>query len=122
MHSKCIYLCRKFVVQTDHRALEWLEKLKENIASTLLLCGGTSTRGYELELERTFKKSSNCLAAREGEGSNFRAQTYGYELSIRIIEFLSIRIGRNRCINVICVGFEKVGYAYFQIKVSNWLI
>lgn len=38
-----------------------------------------------------------------------------------IIEFLSTRIGRNQCINVIRVGFEEVGYAYFQIEASNWL-
>ena len=37
--------------------------------STLLFCGGTSTRGYELERGRTVKKSSNCVAAGEGEGS-----------------------------------------------------
>ena len=45
-------------------------------SSTLLFCGGTSTRGYELERGRTVKKSSNGVAAGEGEGS-VRAQTYG---------------------------------------------
>ena len=44
--------------------------------STLLFCGGTSTRGYQLERGRTVKKSSNGVAAGEGEGS-VRAQTYG---------------------------------------------
>ena len=41
-----------------------------------------------------------------------RAQIYGHALSITIVAFLSMCIGRNLCINVINVGFEEVGYAY----------
>ena len=49
------------------------------------------------------------------------AQAYGHALSMTIIEFLRMRIGRNLSIDVIRVGFEEVGYAYFQIEASNWL-
>ena len=56
--------------------------------STLLFCGGTSTRGYELERGHTVKKSSNGVAAGEGERS-MRAQTYGLVLlSINYVQNL----------------------------------
>ena len=84
--------------------------------STLLFWGGTSTRDYEPERGRTVKKSSNGVAAGEGEGS-VRAQTYGPALlNINYLhaESLSMRMDRNLGINAFLVELLEV-VALFEI-------
>ena len=80
-NTKVYLLGRKFVVQTDHRALEWMERLKENSAR---LCS-LALQPYSFVVEHCPEAqnlnadalSRNPAMAGEG-GGRVRAQTYGH--------------------------------------------
>ena len=84
---KVYLLGRKFVVQTDHRALEWMERLKENNAR---LCRWSlALQSYSFVVEHrpgaqnlnadALSRNPAMALLRAGEGGgSVRAHTYGH--------------------------------------------